>query len=206
MRELTKVLKTPTLAAYKEMLRIIKFVLDTANMGLKLVPAFTNGQLVWRLVGASDSDWANDKDNRKSVMAFILYLCDVPILWHSKQASIVALSTAEAEYIALSELAKEIIFVVQILHSLGIPVKTPITVHVDNMGTIFMSENATSNQRTRHIDVRHRFILGLTEEGFLDVVFTNSENNTSDGLSKNVSKDVYERHTPKFMAHKSIVD
>ena len=113
---------------------------------------------------------------------------------------------AEAEYIALSELAKEIIFVVQILHSLGIPVKTPITVHVDNMGTIFMSENATSNQRTRHIDVRHRFLLGLTEEGFLDVVFTNSENNTSDGLSKNVSKDVYERHTPKFMAHKSIVD
>jgi len=47
VRELTKVLKSPTLFANKEMLRIIKFVLDTATMGLKLVPAFTKGQLEW---------------------------------------------------------------------------------------------------------------------------------------------------------------
>jgi len=145
VRQLTKVLKSPTLLAYEEMLRIIKFVLETATMGLKLVPTFTKGQLEWRLLGASDSDWANDKDNRKSIMAFILFLNGIPILWPSKQASIVALSTAEAEYIALSE---EILFVVQILHSLGIPVQTPIIVHVDNMGAIFMLENASSNQRT----------------------------------------------------------
>jgi len=69
-----------------------------------------------------------------------------------------------------------------------------------------MSENASSNQRTRHVDVKHGFLIDLTSEGFLDVVFTNSANNTSDGLSKNVSKEVYERHTPKFMADKSIVD
>ena len=106
----------------------------------------------------------------------------------------------------MSELAKEILFVAQILHSLGIPIQTPITVQVDNMGAIFMSENATSNHRTRHIDVRHRFLVDLTEEGFLDVVFVNSENNTSDVLSKNVSREVYQRHTPKFMADKSIVD
>jgi len=135
-RELTKVLKSPTLFAYKEMLRIIEFVLDIATMGLKLVPTFTKGQLEWRLLGASDNDWANDKDNRKSIMAFILN--GIPILWGSKQASIVALSTAKAEYIALSELAKETLFVVQILHSLGIPVQTPITVHFHNMGAIFM--------------------------------------------------------------------
>jgi len=69
-----------------------------------------------------------------------------------------------------------------------------------------MVEIATSNQRTYHIDVKHRFLIDLTEKSFLDVVFTNLENNTSDGLSKNVSKEVYEHHTPKFMADKSIVD
>jgi len=94
----------------------------------------------------------------------------------------------------------------QILRSLGIPVQTLVTVHVDNMRAIFMLENVSSNQRTRHIDVKHRFLIDLTAEGFLDVVFTNSAKNTSDGLSKNVSKEVYERHTPKFMADKSIVD
>jgi len=80
----------------------------------------------------------------------------IPILSCSEQASIAALSTAEAEHIALSELAKEIIFVVQFLHSLDIPVQTLITVDGDNMGAIFMAENATSNQRTCHIDVKHR--------------------------------------------------
>jgi len=84
VRELTKVLKSPTLLAYKEMLRLIKFVIDTATMGLKIVPTFTKGQLEWRLLGASDSDWANDKDNRKSSMAFILFLNGTPILWQSK--------------------------------------------------------------------------------------------------------------------------
>jgi len=206
VRELTKVLKSPALLTCEEMLRIIKFVLDTTNMGFKLVPTFTKGQLEWGLLGASDSDWANDKDNTKSIMAFILLLNGIPILWRSKQASIVVLSTAEAEHIALRELAKEILFVVQILHSLGISVQTPVTVHVDNMGAIFMVENATSNQRTRHIDVKHRFLIDLTEEGFLDVVFTNSANNTPDGLGKNVSKEVCQHHAPKFMADKSIVD
>jgi len=173
VQEMTKALKSPTLTAYTEMLRIIKFVLGTADMGLELVPAFTKGQLKWRLLAASDNNWVNDKDNRKSVMAFILFLCGISILRHSEQASIVALSTAEAEHIALSELAKEINFVVQILNSLGIPIETVITVHVDNMGAIFMAENATSNQRMHHIDVKHRFLVDLTEEGFLDVVFTN---------------------------------
>jgi len=73
VRELTKVLKSPALAAHKEMSRIIQFVLDTADTGLKLVPTFTKGQLEWRLVGASYSNWADDKDNRKSGITFIFF-------------------------------------------------------------------------------------------------------------------------------------
>ena len=206
VRELTKCLKSPTMAAYKEMLRVIKFVLDTEWMGLKISPTIFKGQLEWRLVGFSDSDWANDPDNRKSVMAFILFLNGVPIMWRSKQASIVALSSSEAEYIALSELAKEIIFVVQILLSIGIPVQTPITIKVDNMGAIFMAENATSNQRTRHIHVRHRFLVDLTEQQFIEVVFVQSEDNLSDSLSKNVSGEIYQNHTPHFVVNKSSLD
>jgi Reverse transcriptase (RNA-dependent DNA polymerase) len=208
VRELTKVLKSPTVAAYKEMLRVIKFVLDTATMGLKLVPHTVGGQLEWRLVGYSDSDWANDLDNRKSVMAFILFLCGIPIMWRSKQASIVAQSSTEAEYISLSELAKEILFVVQILTSLGISVKTPITVRVDNMGAIFLAENANSSSRTRHISVRHHFLNDLcsSEPKFLDVIFVCSEENTSDILSKNANGAIYHKHAPSLLFDKSSLD
>jgi len=78
--------------------------------------------------------------------------------------------------------------------------------HVDNMRALFMAENVTSNQRAYHIDVRHRFFIDLMAEGSLDAMFTNSANNTSNVVSKNVSKEVYQRHTAKFLADKSILD
>lgn len=64
------------------------------------------------------------------------------------------------------------------------PVQTPATVKVDNKGIIFMSENVNSNHRTRHIHAKHRFLVDLTEEGFLDVIFTNSAKNISESLIK----------------------
>jgi len=91
------------------------------------------------------SDWTNDRGNKKSAMPVISFSCGVPIVWHSKQASIVALSSSEAEHIALSGLAKESILVVQILIFIGIPVKTPITICVGSTGATFVAENVTSN-------------------------------------------------------------
>ena len=59
----------------------------------------------------TDLDWAGNRDSRKSFTGFILFLMGFPVLWRSKQQSSVSLSSAEAEYYALSEAAKEIKFV-----------------------------------------------------------------------------------------------
>lgn len=79
---------------------------------------------------------------------------------------------------------------VQILQSLGIPVQTPITVRIDSIGAIFMAENATNNQRTRHIHILHQFLVDLTEQQFLDIIFVTSENNLWDSLSKNMKGEI----------------
>jgi hypothetical protein len=76
----------------------------------------------------TDSDWAGDKDNRISITGYIVFLLGAPILWKSKAHKSVSLSSNEAQYYALSEAAKEIKFVVQILLSMGIPVQLPIIV------------------------------------------------------------------------------
>jgi hypothetical protein len=65
-------------------------------------------------------------------------------VWKSKQQQSVTLSSSEAEYVALSEAAKELKFVAQTLESIGIKAKYPITVFVDNVGAIFMAENVTA--------------------------------------------------------------
>jgi hypothetical protein len=80
----------------------------------------------------------------------------------------VLLSSAEAEFVSLSEAAKEIKFDVQILESMGIVVEIPIIVRVDNVGTIFMSENASSSSsQTHHVNIRYLFVSEYVEYGFI---------------------------------------
>ena len=79
------------------------------------------GSYFW-LKGLSESDFWGDKETRNSVYGFILYLCGAPISWRSKAGKSVTLSSTEAEYVAVSEFAKEVIFVKQVLESIGLKV------------------------------------------------------------------------------------
>jgi hypothetical protein len=75
-------------------------------------------------------------------------LLGCPVIWTIKQQQLVTLSSLEAEYVALSEAAKELKFVAQTLELIRIKVKYPITVLVDNSGAIFMLENVTATKQT----------------------------------------------------------
>ncbi len=206
VRELTKCMDGATPAAYKEMLRVIKFVLDTKQWGLKFEPQVAGKGLKWNLITYTDSDWAGDKDNRRSVSGFIMYLCGVPIMWRSKQQKSVALSSSEAEFVAVSEAAKEILFVLHVMDSMNIELESPVTVYVDNMGAIFMTENTSSGGRTRHVDTRYHFVRELvTESKILKVIFCRSEQNRSDGMTKNVKTEIYDNHKVSMVWDKSDV-
>jgi len=199
VRELTKCMDGATPAAYKEMLRLIKFVLCTKTWGLKIAPKSPDGTMKWNLVSFSDSDWAGDKDNRRSINGFIMFLCGVPIVWRSKQQKTVALSSSEAEFVAISEAVKEILFVLQLLRTMGIPVEIPVKVRVDNMGAIFMSENASSGIRTRHVDTRYHFVREQVADKIVEIIFVRTDDNKADGFTKNVKGEVFERHSRDFV-------
>ena len=205
VRELSKALVGPSEAAYKDMLRMIKFVLETKNLAIKLMPVVEDvDELIWNVVAYSDSDYAGDKESRLSVAGFVLYLMGVPISWRSKGMKVVAQSSTEAEYIALSETAKEVKFVYQVLVSLGIKVKLPIIVRVDNLGAIFMSENISVSQRTKHVDVRFRFVQQFTMEGFIKVIFVRTDENDADLFTKNLNGDKYKKHADKLITDKGV--
>lgn len=83
VRELSKALDCPSPVAYKEMLCVIKHLLDTKNLGIQVaLVALVDNE--WLLVTFSDSDFGGDKETRASVAGFILYLMGVPISWQSK--------------------------------------------------------------------------------------------------------------------------
>jgi hypothetical protein len=80
------------------------------------------GKLEWKLLVYSDSDWANNKENRKSVGGYMIFLNDVLISWRSKLQRVVSLSSAEAEFYACTEAVKEVPFIKQLLEFLGVKV------------------------------------------------------------------------------------
>jgi hypothetical protein len=196
VRELTKCMDGANEAAYKEMLRVIKFVIDTKSKGLRVEPLLV--EITWVILLYSDSDWAGDKDNRRSVSGYMIFLNGVLIAWRSKLQKVVSLSSSEAEFYACSEAVKEIPFIVQILEFMRIPVKKPIEVMVDNVGAIYMSQNQVGSSRTRHMDTRYHYVNELQDNGLIKVKFVRSEDNVADVATKNVSGDVMDRHQDRI--------
>jgi hypothetical protein len=203
VRELSKCMDKATEAAYKEMLRVVKFVLDTRNFGLFLRPTSIDQDASWSLTVYSDSNWAGDSENRRSISGFIIFLLGCPVVWRSRQQQSVTLSSSEAEYVALSEAAKELKFIAQTLESIGIKVKYPITVFVDNVGAIFMSENVTATKQTRHVHTRYRFVYEEVEDGRIIVKFVKTDANLADPYTKNVKSEIYERSMSTYMQDKT---
>ena len=207
VRELAKVLVKATIAAYKEMLRCIKFVVDSRSKGLKVTPTITKGK-PWLMEVYSDSDWAGNPDgDRKSVGCLIIFLCGVPIAWRSRGQKVVSLSSSEAEFYACAEAVREVPFIAQILLFLGINIELPVKVWIDNVGAIFMTENKSSSSRTRHMDNRFWYVHQLQEEdGLIKVNFVRTKENVSDIGTKNVNAETYDTHQQKLIATKETVE
>lgn len=196
VRELSKVADGATLANWNSLTRTIKYVIDTENISLKIKPVLSNDKFTLR--GISDSEFAGDTDTRRSVYGYILYFCGAPISGKSKSASSVTLSSTEAEYYAVSEIAKEVLFAKQVIESLGISVTYPIIINCDNVGAIYLGNNYTVSQRTKHIDTRRHFVREFIEDGILKVMFISTNDNEADIMTKNANEESHIKHTKKL--------
>ena len=199
VRELSKVLDATTPTAFKEMKRIIKYVLDTKKLGLKIEQQIQNKDSMWRIVGFLDSNYAGDKDTRTAVGGYIIYLCGAPNCQRSRAQKTVTLISTETDWIALSEAAKEVLYIAKILKALGVDIEYTITIHVDNTAAVFMATNVTTSQRMRHVDSRTKFVVRYTEDGTLKIVFVRGTENEADIMTKNVNGELYDKQVPKLM-------
>jgi len=110
----------------------------------------------------------------------------------------VTLSTTEAEYVACSEVLKEVIFILQLLRHLQVKVQLPIRVHVDKIGEIFLAENQNSSDRIKHVDTRYHFVRQYIRDGTVLIEFFRSCDNDSDIFTKTTS-EIHHRHGEKLI-------
>jgi hypothetical protein len=142
---------------------------------------FTKGGDI-KLVGYCDSSLGNLEDY-SSLAGYCFMLGDTIISWKSFKEPVIALSTAEAEYIALTPAVQECIYLQQFLTGLGF-ITTKTEIHEDNNACIALAKNPQDKKRTRHIQIRFHWIRQQLDNGVFTLVPTKTHQQLADLFTK----------------------
>ena len=195
VRELAKFMDGSTLDHYQAMRRVMEYAVSTADERLILAPNMMDEGV---LTGYTDSNYASDKGSRKSVSGVAIYFCGGLVSWQLKAQQCTTLSSTEAEYVACSQGATEMEFVRQILESMGVRVKLPMLLNVDNTGAINLANNWSTTGKTKHIDVRFHYLQELVDQGMIKLNFVRLEENVADIFTKNLSASLFDEHSKRL--------
>uniref|UniRef100_A0A2N9J203 Integrase catalytic domain-containing protein n=1 Tax=Fagus sylvatica TaxID=28930 RepID=A0A2N9J203_FAGSY len=138
------------------------------------------------VVGYVDADYAGEVDDRRSTTGYVFTLSGGPICWKSTLQSIVAMSTTEAEYMAVAEAAKEALWLKGLVKELGLN-QGGVQMHCDSQSAIYLAKNQVYHARTKHIDVRFHKIRELIVTGDIVLEKVHTSENAADMLTKPVT-------------------
>lgn len=186
--QLSRHLNAPTQGHLKAAKRVLRYLAGTPRKGVN----FKRGAIP-RLICYSDSDWAGCQKTRKSTSGYVVYFAGGPVSWKSKLQVITALSSCEAEYVALTEAVKEILWLVQHFGALGIKLEVPIFVFGDNTAAIALAKNPVFHQRSKHIDIKHHFLRDHVKAGTVKLAYVDTKENVADVLTKLTAAPVFNR-------------
>ena len=163
--------------------RIFKYLKGTTNLGL----CYRKSR-EYKLVGYYDADFAGDRIERKSTYGSCQFLGDNLISWSSKRQSTIALSTAEAEYIAAAGCSTQMLWMKNQLEDFNI-YESNIPILCDNTSAICLSKNPILHSRAKHIEIKHHFIRDYTQKGVLFLKFIDTDHQWADIFTKPLAED-----------------
>lgn len=174
--------------ALKRVMRYLK-----ATMSMKLVYKKNVDEII---SGYCDSDWASNIEDRRSCTGYLFLFQGAAISWNSKKQQTIALSTSEAEYMALASSIQEALWLKQLADELQPELKgTPITLYCDNQSAINLSKNAVYHARSKHIDVRYHFIREKIAAKQIVVQYKCTGDMVADILTKGLHRPKHENFT-----------
>ena len=151
-----------------------------------------------RCEGFCDSDWGGGED-RRSTSGYVFMLNGGAISWASRKQPTVALSSTEAEYIALTQAVKEVLWLRTLFVEMGAPkhAREISQISSDNQGAITLAKNPGFHARSKHIDIQYHFIRQHTntDTGSITLDYCPTEEMTADILTKGLARPCHEKHT-----------
>lgn len=166
---------------------ILWYIKGTYNYSL----TFTNGSS-FRVEGFCDADYATDLDRSRSVTGYIYQVGGNIVSWRSGLQPVVALSTTESEYMALTESSKEALWLKWFCEELGYEQQAG-KINCDSQSAIFLAKHGGYHERTKHIRTKFNFIREVIATGEVTVVKVHTNLNLADILTKCVPGKTLEK-------------
>jgi len=135
------------------------------------------------LTGFTDADGSMSED-RHAISGYAFLIHGGAVSWSAKRQEIVALSTTEAEYVAITHAAKEAIWLRSLISQIFDISLDTTTLFLDNKSAIELTKDHQYHARTKHIDIYFHFIHYIVEEGSIRLVYCPTDEMLADGLTK----------------------
>ena len=141
-----------------------------------------------------DADYAGDLNHRHSCAGHVFIQAGRPTAWGSQYQPTVTLSTMEAEYMALTRVMKQILWMYVAMDEVGYPQSKPAILYNDNSGAVLLTQNTKNNIKVKHINICYHYIRKRVEEGDIEVHCVTSANNITDIFMKQLPRVAFQRH------------
>lgn len=173
--------------------RILRYLAGTLNYSLSF---HRSGNL--NVTAYADADWANNLVDRKSYTGFVIMIGCNTINWESRKQKCVALSSTEAEYLAISEVCKDLCFFKNFLAEI-VNVKGEIVLFNDNQSALkLLQAKEYCHKKTKHIDLRYHYIKDLIQNKFANVQYMSTHDMIADVLTKPLSSTKHKNFINKM--------
>jgi hypothetical protein len=229
VNQLSRFQQNPSAAHLEAGWYVLRYLKGTPSLPIEFRPNTTEmnqqkgkheDQVSDALVTAyTDADWGGDLNDRKSTTGFVVQVYGCTISWQSKKQATVALSTAEAEYMAISMVLQEVKWLHQLLQELGLRINakdrttevhtessssssnvSPTIIYTDNRAARSLCESeGNPHSRTKHIDIRHHFIRESIKSREVQLAWIESSEQVADILTKALDKQTYQHLRRKLL-------
>jgi hypothetical protein len=175
---------------FAQAMKLLHYVIQTSHLGI----TYSRDSTV-QPYGYSDSDWGTDIETRKSTTGYVYLMSGGAVSWKSKLQPTVALSSADAEYMALSASTQEALYLRMLCSDLHISCEDlPTVIHADNQSAMAMANNPTMTAANKHINIRHHFIRDHIKNEDVVLRYVNTLDNAADLLTKALPFESFSKH------------
>lgn len=192
---LSRFSENPGKAHWNAVKRVMRYLKGTIDKGLVY-----NGKSS-EILGFCDADWASDIDSRRSTTGYVFVHQGAAISWGTRRQRTIALSTTEAEFMAIVAAIQESIWLKRLEKEVVADAEKSMVLYCDNKSAIHIATNNSFSSRTKHVDIKAKFISEAAKNDKITLKYIETNNMLADILTKGVVNNKHNKFLNEFGLH-----